>query len=71
MVTIHVMPPWSSDTCQWCGYDGRRGEHGIIGPSDIEGRVSVKCKVLFDVPPDQVPRVDVLTGTGTFRHETP
>lgn len=59
-----AMPLPSPDNCHWCGFPLARGEHGIIGPSDIEGHVGVKCKVPFDVPADQMPRVDVLYGTG-------
>ena len=60
--------PWPSpDNCRWCGYPLIRGEHGIMGPSDIEGRVGVKCKVPFDVTQETMPRMDVLVGTGTFR----
>ena len=61
------MPFPSSDNCRWCGFLLSRGEHGIIGPAEIEGNGTVQCKVPFDVAPHQVPRVDVISGVGYFR----
>ena len=68
MSDFYVMPAWSPDNCSYCGFPQSQGEHGIIGPSEIEGKVSVKCKVPFDVAPEQVPRLDVLTGVGYVRY---
>lgn len=65
-----TMPLPSPDNCHWCGFSLLRGEHGVVGPSEIEGNVSVKCLVPFDVTSDNVPRFDVLHGTGVMQFKS-
>lgn len=41
--------------CRWCGYDRRRGDHGIIGHSDDPEKVKVMCHVPRELTE---PRID-------------
>lgn len=59
----YAMPAPSPDNCRWCGFPLTQGEHGIFGPGDLGSRVSVKCKIRFDLTPKRpCPRLDSLYG---------
>ena len=44
--------------CRWCGYDRRKGNHGIIGQSDDPEKVNVTCHVPSDLVAERVVVVD-------------
>lgn len=59
------------NTCTLCGQPLDKGNHWM--PLEREDGTHYVCLVPFAVTPESVPRVDVLSGTGTIRttDETP
>lgn len=62
-----AMPAPSFDNCRWCGFELSRGEHGRICPSDEPGKIKISCLVPFAVTSDNLPRFDVVSGTGLMK----
>jgi len=68
VLTLTTLLPDDWNTCTACGQPLDKGEHWIpAGPVRSDGLKPFRCKVPFDVAPDQMPHMDVVTGTGTFR----
>ena len=65
---LTALLPDDWNTCTACGQPLDKGEHWIpAGPAREDGLKPFRCVVPFDVPPEGAPRMDVLSGTGTFR----
>lgn len=62
-----AMPLPSPDNCQWCGFSLSRGQHGIMKGVEAEDKIGVQCLVPFDVTSENVPRFDVVSGTGLMK----
>lgn len=65
---LTALLPDDWNMCSACCHPLDKGKHWIpAGPVRSDWLKPFRCIVPFDVAPEQVPRVDVLSGTGTVR----